>query len=205
MNRVFNRKPWLFDNHLLSLKQIDGNTPSQKIEISTEEFWVLFHNLPLGCMNPKMGQEIANTVGIFKNCEVHEDGFGWGLALRVLIEIELNKAIARAEQLIFKEIVSAFPSRMRSCQGSASSVDVSPMPTAIATRMKMAPEDSMVLGFVQQANVVHTKATLMQGGAKFFRGYTRLIRVWRYAEIIITDGGRMGNTESLRREAGFLS
>lgn len=51
MQRILRGKPWLFDTSLLSLQHFDGCTPPAKMSFSKEEFWVQFHNLPLGCMN----------------------------------------------------------------------------------------------------------------------------------------------------------
>lgn len=99
MRRVLNREPWVFDNHLLSLKPFDGITPPQKIDFSTKDFWVQFHNLPLGCMNPKMGKNIANTVGSFKDCEIQEDGLSWGSVLQALIEMNIQQPIARGRTI----------------------------------------------------------------------------------------------------------
>lgn len=50
-------------------------------------------------MNQKMGKHIANTVGTFITCEIHEDGFGWGTVLPVLIELDLHKPIARGRTI----------------------------------------------------------------------------------------------------------
>lgn len=48
--RVLDRKPWLFDKHLLVMKYFDGFTPPQKMNFDNEDFWVQMNKLPLACM-----------------------------------------------------------------------------------------------------------------------------------------------------------
>lgn len=48
--RVWARRPWLFDSQLLVLKSFDGFTPPQWMKFDTESFWVKMHNLRLACM-----------------------------------------------------------------------------------------------------------------------------------------------------------
>lgn len=65
------------------------------MRFTTENFWIHFHNLPLGYMNAKMDKQIGDTIGIFNDCEVQDDGNSWGTVLRVLLEIELQKPTTR--------------------------------------------------------------------------------------------------------------
>lgn len=64
------------------------------MDFSTEVFWVNMHDLLISCMNVKMGNHIGSTIGVVKDCDVNEDGFGWGIALYVLIEMKLEKPIS---------------------------------------------------------------------------------------------------------------
>lgn len=40
-------------------------------------------------MNDKMGKQIGDTIGVFKDCEVQDNGIRWNTVLRVLVELEL--------------------------------------------------------------------------------------------------------------------
>ncbi|XP_042941294.1 uncharacterized protein LOC122275977 [Carya illinoinensis] len=93
--RVLDGKPWLFDNQLLLLKPFDGFTLPQKMNFDYEAFWVHLNNLPLACMNLEVGTQIGKTIGNVKEVDVREDGIGWGRYLRVKIELDLRKSIAR--------------------------------------------------------------------------------------------------------------
>lgn len=57
-------------------------------------FWVHMHDLPMACMNDKMGKFIGNKVGLVKACDVNKDATEWGQTLRVYIELELHKPIS---------------------------------------------------------------------------------------------------------------
>ncbi|XP_042958054.1 uncharacterized protein LOC122293569 [Carya illinoinensis] len=93
--RVLDGKPWLFDNQLLLLKPFDGFTPPQQMNFDYEAFWVHLSNLSLACMNLEVGTQIGKTIGNVKEVDVREDGIGWGRYLRVKIELDLRKSIAR--------------------------------------------------------------------------------------------------------------
>lgn len=77
-------------------------TPT-KINFPTEAFWVQMLNLPLCCIYTEIGKHICNTIGVFKNCDVKDDGSGWGVVLRVCIEMELQKPTARGRTLNIKD------------------------------------------------------------------------------------------------------
>lgn len=53
------------------------------------------YDLPIGCMNVKIGTQIGNTIEVVKNCDVNEEGSGWGKTLLVLIKVDLGKPINR--------------------------------------------------------------------------------------------------------------
>lgn len=75
MQHILSHRPWLFDSYLLSLKPFDGLTLLLKIDFSKEIFWVHLHNLPIGCMDEKIGPQIGKTLGALKTCDVDVDGF----------------------------------------------------------------------------------------------------------------------------------
>lgn len=81
--------------YLLSLKPFDGLTPPLKMNFSNEILWVQLHNLPIRCMNEKIGSQIGEMQGIMKACNVDVDGSSWGLVLRLYIEMDLQIPLAR--------------------------------------------------------------------------------------------------------------
>lgn len=94
MSWVMNCRPWLFESSLLTLKEFNGHTSVLKMDFTNEAFWVHIHDLPIGCMNIKMGTHIGNTIGTIKTCDVNKDSLGWGKALQMLIEMDLRKPIS---------------------------------------------------------------------------------------------------------------
>ncbi|XP_040994394.1 uncharacterized protein LOC121240945 [Juglans microcarpa x Juglans regia] len=94
-NRVLGGKPWQFDNCLFVLKPFDGFTQPHKMRFDNEEFWVQMHNLPLACMNKCIGEQIGATIEKVVEVDAGEDGMGWGSFLRIRIECDLNKVVAR--------------------------------------------------------------------------------------------------------------
>lgn len=65
-------------------------------------FWIQMHDLPLSCINEDVGIQIGSTIGTVVECDVDEDGNGWGDVLRVFIEIDLLKAILRSRSINLK-------------------------------------------------------------------------------------------------------
>lgn len=70
MQKVMSRRPWLFEPSLLSLKSFDSYTPAAKMDFSKKIFWVHMHDLPIGCMNEKIGTNIEKIIGTVKQCNV---------------------------------------------------------------------------------------------------------------------------------------
>lgn len=57
------------------------------------------HDLPIECMNEEMRNEIGKTIREAKKCDVGKDGSYWGMALRVLIKVNLKKPINRGRTI----------------------------------------------------------------------------------------------------------
>ncbi|XP_042968999.1 uncharacterized protein LOC122301670 [Carya illinoinensis] len=58
MQKVWNGRPWLFDNQLFVLKEFEGYTPLHCVNFDYECLWVRMHNLPLSCMTKERGRTI---------------------------------------------------------------------------------------------------------------------------------------------------
>lgn len=99
---MLNGRPWLFDTYLFNLKPFDGCTSPSQMNFHQENFWIKMHDLPLSCMNAKIGSQIGNSIGEVKNCEVQVDDTRWGKVLRMFIEIDLTKLLPRGHSLNLK-------------------------------------------------------------------------------------------------------
>lgn len=109
MQKVIRGCPYLFDYFLLSLKMFDGCTPPSRMDFAKETFWVLMQNLPLTCMNDDVESQVGSTIGKVMTYDVKENGTAWGHALRVFIELDLHKPIARGRTSNLKGIKSWVP------------------------------------------------------------------------------------------------
>lgn len=97
MQWVMSRRPWLFEASQISLKEFDGYTPIFEMDFSTEAFWYNTHDLPIGCINVKIGNHVGSLIWVVQECNVNEDGTGWGITLRMHIELKLEKPISRGQ------------------------------------------------------------------------------------------------------------
>lgn len=88
-------RPWLFDNHLLVLKQLDGFTQPLATHFDTEIFWLQFYHLPILCMNWHYGNLIGESIGRELEVDVHTNDTRWGPFLRVWVEISLSISFTR--------------------------------------------------------------------------------------------------------------
>lgn len=99
LEHVLEGGPWLFDNFLVALQTFDGSIPPDKIEFSKTALWVQIHGLPLVCMNKDVCHKIGNSLGTVRGIDVGEDGIGWGRYIRVRVEIDLGRPLARGRLL----------------------------------------------------------------------------------------------------------
>ncbi|XP_042974300.1 uncharacterized protein LOC122305841 [Carya illinoinensis] len=94
-SRILDGRPWQFDGHIFVLKVFDERTQPHLIHFDTELFWVRIHNLPFANMNRQTGEVVGSSIGRVVEVDIREDDVGWGSFLRVRIECELKKVIAR--------------------------------------------------------------------------------------------------------------
>lgn len=97
--RIMEGKPWLCDGILVSSAEFDGLTPPAKMPFEKAAFWVRMFNLPLACMGKETSQKIGTSVGRVEDVDVDDDEPGWGEYLRVKIELDLSKPLARGRKL----------------------------------------------------------------------------------------------------------
>lgn len=92
-------RPWLFDNSLLILKQLDGLLQPEAHVFDTESFWLRFYKLPVMYMNKHFGTEIGKTLGEVEEVEVDTDDTSWGHYLGLRVKLNLFKVVAKGRSL----------------------------------------------------------------------------------------------------------
>ncbi|XP_041009439.1 uncharacterized protein LOC121253498 [Juglans microcarpa x Juglans regia] len=97
--KVEGGRPWLFDNNLFILKAFEGDLHPGKILFDCESMSVQLHNLPLARMNRDTGERIGRSIGRVLEVDVDEKESGWGQFLRVKVEIDLKKPLARGRTI----------------------------------------------------------------------------------------------------------
>lgn len=98
--RVWEGKPWLFDNCLIVLNLYDGFIQPAEMSFAIERFWVQLHDL--AGMNEECGKEIDRAIGRVVDVDTNEDGYGWGQYLRVCVEVDLLKVLERGRMISIK-------------------------------------------------------------------------------------------------------
>lgn len=73
--------------NIISLKTFKGLISPKNVEFHLVTFCIQFHNLPLGCMNQIVGEQISLMITIVQ--WVDENGIGWGkyLCIKVLLNV----------------------------------------------------------------------------------------------------------------------
>ncbi|XP_042944639.1 uncharacterized protein LOC122278524 [Carya illinoinensis] len=97
--RVLKGKPWLFSSYVLVLKVFDGFTHLKQMKVDTEDFWIQLVNLPFVCMNREVGKQIGESIGVVKEIDEWRDGSGWEGIMRVKVELNLKRTIARGRTM----------------------------------------------------------------------------------------------------------
>lgn len=97
--RVVNGEPWLFNTYLFALQDMDGTYQLAKTMINTKSFWIQLHNLPFHCKNRHYGNLIGEKIGKVLEIDVDYDDTGWGKYLRIRVEVNLYKPLARGRAL----------------------------------------------------------------------------------------------------------
>lgn len=59
------------------LKAVDLNT-LHAMELTTEQFWIQLHQLPMGCMDRTIGEQIGNSIGRVIMVDVPVEDLGGG-------------------------------------------------------------------------------------------------------------------------------
>jgi hypothetical protein len=100
--RVLDGRPWSYDRTLLVLNEVDGRVPPSQMKFNQTPIWVQIHDMPLACMNKKVGYKIGSSMGEVEEVAVAEDDVGWERYLRVRVNVELFQPLERGRALIQK-------------------------------------------------------------------------------------------------------
>ncbi|XP_042950180.1 uncharacterized protein LOC122282289 [Carya illinoinensis] len=95
MQKVKLGRPWTFDRQLLCLKDYNGQISPKEMVFDKEPLWVQVHNIPLGGMTRKVGEQTGRQVGEVLDVDVDEQDVGWGPYLHIKILIDITKPLMR--------------------------------------------------------------------------------------------------------------
>lgn len=96
-------KQWLFGNSLFVLQELDDFSQLAKLKFDHETFWIQLHELPIRCMIGFYDKFIGDSIGKVKDVDVEADNMCWNYALRVRVEINLTKLLARGQSITVQE------------------------------------------------------------------------------------------------------
>lgn len=77
--------PWLFDKHLVLLKDFEGELQLNNIIIIEAALWIRLYDLPLYAMNKHIVRLISDSIGSAEETDVENGEVAWGefISLRV--------------------------------------------------------------------------------------------------------------------------
>ncbi|KAF5450097.1 hypothetical protein F2P56_030474 [Juglans regia] len=98
--KVLDGYPWLFDSYLFVLLDFNGGLQPSLFDFDHAYLWIQMLNLPLSYMNKQMGELIGSSIGKVSEVDVQKDGLAWGKCLRVKVECDLRRPVARGRTII---------------------------------------------------------------------------------------------------------
>jgi hypothetical protein len=98
-HKVLAERPSTYDRTLLILNDFDGQIPPSQLDFSSSPIWIQIHDIPLGCMNRPVGNQIGNFLEV-EDVAVVEEDVGWRRYLQVRVEINLYQPLLRGRSLI---------------------------------------------------------------------------------------------------------
>ncbi|KAL0322092.1 UNVERIFIED_CONTAM: hypothetical protein Scaly_2505600 [Sesamum calycinum] len=81
------------------LLKVEVNDDPKMIDLSSCDFHIHIHSLPMEKMNQEVASFIGNKLGIFKEVELDRNGEIWGSSVRIRVSIDVSKPLKRALKL----------------------------------------------------------------------------------------------------------
>lgn len=98
-NKVLNGRAWSFNRMLFSLQECDWQTPLLDVQFSKKSFWIQAYDMPLVSMFEEVGAKLGSGAGKVLEVKVDENRLGWSHFLRIKVEIDITKPLARGRLL----------------------------------------------------------------------------------------------------------
>ncbi|XWS16514.1 hypothetical protein CRYUN_Cryun34aG0095000 [Craigia yunnanensis] len=98
-DKVLMRQPWSFIKCLIVLKEFDGMSSPNEVDMNWRPFWVQIHGLPLGLMSEKIGIMLGEAIGEVVVIESSKDQLAWGKWMKVKVNINISKLIKRGKMI----------------------------------------------------------------------------------------------------------
>ena len=93
--RILDMEPWVFDKHLIVLKEVNGDDVPNWGDWCYTPFWVQAHNLPMRCIGEKIGMMIGEATGVALRVWKDKEGKCSGSFLRIRVLVDVSKPIRR--------------------------------------------------------------------------------------------------------------
>lgn len=99
-DKVFNGRPWSFENRLLVLQEIEKEEQSSEMVLNLSPFWIRLYNLPFGYRSDDRIRVIAKMLG--QLMEIEDDFLDINPFRRVRILIDVTKPLKRFQMIRVK-------------------------------------------------------------------------------------------------------
>lgn len=94
---VLNGRPWCFENHLLILKEVEGDEQPEHVSLTHSPFWIRVCKLPFNC---RSNNDIkAITAGLGEFMEIEDDVLGLDRFRRIRLMIDVSKPLRRYQRI----------------------------------------------------------------------------------------------------------
>ncbi|XP_042972923.1 uncharacterized protein At4g02000-like [Carya illinoinensis] len=97
--RVLHDGPWTFNKQLVLTKEFEGHLQAHEVSMTTADFWVRIHDLPMIACNEYVGKLIGDTLGKVIEVDVDYDDLAWGEYMRVRLALDITKPLLRRKRI----------------------------------------------------------------------------------------------------------
>ncbi|GMN52831.1 hypothetical protein TIFTF001_021966 [Ficus carica] len=92
---ILDMEPWVFDKHLIVLKEVNGDDVLNWDDWCFTSFWVQAHNLPMRGIVEKIGMMIGEAMGVAIRVWKDKNGKCSGSFLRIRVLVDVSKPVRR--------------------------------------------------------------------------------------------------------------